>query len=369
MTAPKISLIVPVYRSAAYLPDCIRGVFDQTFPDWECILVDDGSPDESPAICDAAAEKDPRFRVIHQKNKGVSAARNAGMDAAKGQYLLFCDGDDVIAPAAMELALKAQQQNPQDLVCWTLCRKLEELPLDSAEPEQKLFSAQQAGLYHTTIPGHSNCNKLFCAELLKKAELRYDESLARAEDYEFGGRYLDAFFAQEPKGCIRQLEAPLYFWRDTAGSATHAQANTKNPKQAIQYDPKEFPHYAEKMMQEYREARAAADGWTFLSREELLPQIRTYLRRFAFAVWTAHQLGESLPADFLSGGEVGECLAILKKERAYSVYYLPFRLKNKWLLRRLYESDETGAQGLYRLCYTAGYYSLLLCTGARWQQP
>lgn len=368
MTEPRISLIVPVYKVEGYLPACLESIRSQTFKDWECILVDDGSPDGCPALCDEAAEKDARFLVIHQKNSGVSAARNAGLAAAKGQYILFCDSDDCLSPYAMEAALAAAEEHPEDLVCWTFSREESELCREKPAPAEKCFRQKQKMLYMTTIPGHMNWNKLFSAQLIRKENLRYDESLARAEDYDFGCKYLDAFFAQNPEGCIRQLEAPLYFWRDTAGSATHAEAA---PAEAapIEYDPKDYPHYAEHMMQEYREARKAADGWTFLTREELLPQLRTYLRRFAFAVWTAHQLGESLPADFLSGGEVKEILDILKRERAYSVYYVPFRIKNKWLLRRLYESDETGAQGLYRLCYTAGYYILLLGTGTRWQQP
>ncbi len=366
---PRISLIVPVYKAEKYLPQCIQSVREQTFPGWECILVDDGSPDACPKICDEAAQGDARFRVIHQPNGGVSAARNAGLSAAQGEYILFCDGDDVIAPAAMELALAAQEEHPGDLICWTLCRKMELMPKQSTRPEYKLFSARQAGIYHTTIPGHSNCNKLFSKALLEKNALRYDPALARAEDYEFGGRYLDAFFAENPNGCIRQLELPLYFWRVTEGSATNAKEKPPKKKQPVQYDPKDYPHYAQKMLAEYSAARQAADGWAFLSKEELLPQLRTYLRRFAFAVWTAQKLGETLPPDFLSGPEVTEMLDLLKQNRAYSVYYLPFRLKSRWLLGRLYESDETGARGLYRLCYTIGYYILLLGTKKRWQQP
>lgn len=99
---PAISVIMPVYQAAAFLRDSVRSVLDQTFRDFELILVDDGSTDGSAALCGALAEEDSRVRVLHKKNGGVSAARNDGMDLAKGEYLYFCDADDTIAPDALE---------------------------------------------------------------------------------------------------------------------------------------------------------------------------------------------------------------------------------------------------------------------------
>ena len=89
-----VSIIVPVYGTEDYLPDCIESLQKQTYPHVEIILVDDQSPDGCPAICDAYAQKDPRIRVIHQKNTGVSGARNAGLDAATGDFVAFVDSDD-----------------------------------------------------------------------------------------------------------------------------------------------------------------------------------------------------------------------------------------------------------------------------------
>lgn len=93
-----ISVIVPIYRVEKFLPQCIESVLNQTFTDFELILVDDGSPDRCPAICDEAAERDARVRVIHQANQGLSAARNAGIEAARGAWLSFVDSDDFLAP-------------------------------------------------------------------------------------------------------------------------------------------------------------------------------------------------------------------------------------------------------------------------------
>lgn len=96
MTQPKISIIVPVYKAEKYLHKCLDSIKQQTFTDWECILVDDGSPDSSGKICDDYVYKDSRFRVIHKKNGGVSYARNSGLDNACGEYICFVDSDDYI---------------------------------------------------------------------------------------------------------------------------------------------------------------------------------------------------------------------------------------------------------------------------------
>lgn len=102
MTTPLISVIVPVYRVEEYLERCVKSILSQTYENLEVILVDDGSPDQCPAICDACAEKDARVKVIHQENKGLSGARNAGIDAASGEYLAFVDSDDYVSPHFIE---------------------------------------------------------------------------------------------------------------------------------------------------------------------------------------------------------------------------------------------------------------------------
>lgn len=95
---PLISIIVPIYKVEKYLKRCVESLRAQTWENLEIILVDDGSPDGCPAICDAYAAKDGRIQVIHQKNAGLSGARNAGIDIAEGEYLAFVDSDDYIAP-------------------------------------------------------------------------------------------------------------------------------------------------------------------------------------------------------------------------------------------------------------------------------
>lgn len=102
---PEISVIMPVYKAEAYLHRCVDSILAQTFIDFELILVDDGSPDSCGAICNEYAAKDRRIRVIHQKNAGASAARNHGLDLAKGRYLAFCDSDDFVSPGWLKRML------------------------------------------------------------------------------------------------------------------------------------------------------------------------------------------------------------------------------------------------------------------------
>lgn len=95
-SAPTLSVIVPVYNVAAYLPACLDSILGQTFTDFELLLIDDGSTDGSAVLCDQYAASDGRIRVIHKANAGVSAARNTGLDMARGAFITFVDSDDAL---------------------------------------------------------------------------------------------------------------------------------------------------------------------------------------------------------------------------------------------------------------------------------
>jgi glycosyltransferase involved in cell wall biosynthesis len=111
-----ISVVVPIYNVEKYLPRCIDSILAQIFTDFECILVDDGSPDGCPGLCDSYAERDKRVRVIHQENSGTAVARQAGVNSARGSLLFFVDGDDWIERDALELLRKKQLETDADIV-------------------------------------------------------------------------------------------------------------------------------------------------------------------------------------------------------------------------------------------------------------
>lgn len=125
MDSPKISVIVPVYKVEPYLRKCLDSIVGQTYENLEIILVDDGSPDNCGAICDEYAARDERIRVIHQPNGGLSAARNAGLDMATGEYIGFVDSDDWIEADMYEYLLSGAQRAAADIA---VCGLFEELP-------------------------------------------------------------------------------------------------------------------------------------------------------------------------------------------------------------------------------------------------
>ena len=113
--APKISVVIPVYNVEKYLHTCLDSVLNQTFSDWEAICVNDGSTDLCPQILEKYARRDKRIRIISQKNRGLSMARNAGIARARGDYILFLDSDDFIHPQTMEIAISQIMANNADL--------------------------------------------------------------------------------------------------------------------------------------------------------------------------------------------------------------------------------------------------------------
>ena len=115
MAKPLVSIIIPAYNVSGYLPKCLDSVLDQTYSNFQAIIIDDGSTDESPNICDRYAEKDHRFVVRHQQNAGLSAARNAGLKLAKGDYIFFLDSDDYLAEDCVEYLISLAQRTKSSI--------------------------------------------------------------------------------------------------------------------------------------------------------------------------------------------------------------------------------------------------------------
>lgn len=180
MTTPLISVIVPVYRVEEYLERCVKSILSQTYKNLEVILVDDGSPDQCPAICDACAEKDVRVKVIHQENKGLSGARNAGIDAASGEYLAFVDSDDYVSPHFIE----ELYQLLQDTGCAIGQCRFSYVKGDGlVEEGDSAFCIYRGESLMEQLYGpeeKATCfvvawNKLYRAELFKETGIRYPE--------------------------------------------------------------------------------------------------------------------------------------------------------------------------------------------------
>lgn len=215
---PKISVIVPVYKAEKYIEACTAAILSQTEPDLELLLVDDGSPDQSGAICDRLAEKDARIRVIHKPNGGASSARNRGLEEAKGAYIMFCDSDDRPYPDWCKELLEAMEQGNTDLcVCGYSCvtdgqvTREAVIACENGQPiDTDLWTLFDVRLLNTPW------NKIFRRSVIEENRLRFDETMTDGEDQHFNLRYL-----QKSGQRVRILPKALYYYtEDNAASVT-----------------------------------------------------------------------------------------------------------------------------------------------------
>ena len=219
-----LSIIVPIYKVEKYLRRCIDSILNQTYRDIEVILVDDGSPDECGAICDSYAEADSQIKVIHQKNAGVSVARNAGLACAKGEYVGFVDPDDFVEPDMYYDMLNAMVNENADLV---ICGynyvdedgKTDKERLYQQDRNESLTQKQLMSRFSDMPPTVrlSVCNKLFSRNLL--TGLEFEIGLHSSEDVLFLMEY-----SKNVKRAVF-VHKPLYQNTVRAGSATHGGLN------------------------------------------------------------------------------------------------------------------------------------------------
>lgn len=223
---PELSIIVPIYKVEKYLPKCIESILNQSFIDFELILVDDGSPDYCGLICDEYAGKDSRVKVIHQNNQGVSAARNAALDVAAGRYLGFVDADDWIEKDMYQTMLQTAFASRADVVICGIQYFTENGILIREDLKGcKCFSQKELliNLYGKPNPMGGGCvNKVFLRSKIEN--VRFNPNLSMAEDWV----YLFECFKQCDSGY--QIPAAFYNVVERSDSTTR-----KNEVQAI-YD-------------------------------------------------------------------------------------------------------------------------------------
>lgn len=213
MSNPLISVVVPVYNIETYLEKCVRSLLDQTYSNLEIILVDDGSTDSSPVLCDKLAEEDNRVVVSHKRNGGLSDARNHGIALASGEYLSFIDGDDYLSQGAYE-AVVAEFEGAADIVAFgiELCfddgRKIRKAPA-----ARRCLGMGQGIVALNTFCGLdvSACNKVYRRSLFEGIEFPVGK---HCEDYYIMPRLLDR------AARIVMLPDAFYQYRQRSGSIT-----------------------------------------------------------------------------------------------------------------------------------------------------
>lgn len=210
---PKFSIIIPVYNVAPYLRECLDSVLAQTFSDWEAICVDDGSTDGSGVILDEYAAKDKRFRVIHQKNAGVSAARNIALDVAHGEWVWCVDADDIVATYALTSVLEALKCH-QDATCVTFTKYVTNVndfvpSYDSKLVEYSVFREVSDDWLMEYMGGIWR----YFLHRRSIGDLRF-RNYKLNED----GIFMMEFAWRSP--CVVNMDMPLYCYRCREGSAT-----------------------------------------------------------------------------------------------------------------------------------------------------
>ena len=230
----KFSIIIPVYNVEKYLTKCIEGVFMQTYTDYEVLLVDDGSTDSSSSICDNLADNSGKIRVIHQKNQGLSAARNTGIDNAIGEYLIFLDSDDYWDDEnALQEINQIIDKTNVEVVTWSLRKYIE----DTGEIETK--QKQFAPLYKngkTDIVKALLQNSLYRACACDKAVKR-SLIIENSLYFKLGDTSEDIEWAAELMICMKSIEIlpkDFYVYRQRKGSITKTKSQ-KNINDLIRH--------------------------------------------------------------------------------------------------------------------------------------
>ena len=206
------SIIVPVYNCTKSLNYCAQSVLQQTYPDWQLILVDDGSSDGSGELCDRLAAENERIQVIHKPNGGVSSARNVGVDVATGEYIVFCDSDDYLEPDYLEVLLETAKNNPDCGHIWccfqtvTGYQKENAVPNCSAAENIQRYTLQDYMTLHEMWLDAGPWNKLYRSDIIKSSGVRFPEDLSLGEDWLFNLAYIDA----SENGRIAVITKPLY---------------------------------------------------------------------------------------------------------------------------------------------------------------
>lgn len=207
MINPLISVIVPVYNVEKYIRECIDSIIFQTYNNFELILVDDGTPDNSGHICDDYAKKDSRIKVIHKRNEGVSVARNIGIEVAKGEWITFVDSDDKLEEDALQICSDFIRNQSIDLLQF---RDTDSNLNDRLIYEEIVPSKQYLRLEHPiTVWG-----SMFKKSIINKWNLQFNSNIKIGEDLIFVTNYI-----KHCKQCL-MLNRSLYFYRKNENGAT-----------------------------------------------------------------------------------------------------------------------------------------------------
>lgn len=347
---PFFTILTPVYKGMDFVPGCADSVRAQGFDDYEHLLIDDGSPDDSGLLCDQLAAADGRIRAIHQQNAGVTGARNTGIEAARGRYLLFLDQDDRLGPCALEAIAAALKDCGDDLVSWRHHGQWEEMCADPALAVPARYAQADFGRLYCTGTVHYVWTKAFPVDFLQRSGVRFDETIRDGtDDLPFVLAFWRAWFTAHPGGGVRYISQFLYYYE--IGNA----ASVSNRLQP--FVPSHLAMFSDLL-------------GDLLGRYRVPPhqaELAFYqcLHTLAYGVYsTPRNRRPALRSRLLGDPRFQDILARMKENRLYSPFYLPFRWGRLGLVAFLFRSYE-GRRWWFWHAYRLG----LRLLGSDWACP
>lgn len=291
-----ISLIVPVFNMEQYLPRCMECLLCQE-GNYEIVLVNDGSKDGSATLCNQYALEYPKLvHVVHKENGGLSSARNAGLDVARGEYVIFPDPDDWVEPNYVARLMELQEQYCPELLCigYNVDSDTCSVPANKRQPFQQMdgVQAQRALLLPPTISGFA-WNKLYHMDIIRSNGLKFLDDVGTTEDMDFAFCYL-----QYCKRVVFSPEDRLYHYYQRSGAATHSNFSCKKLESFRTYEKMIGVSTDEKLIRAAEEEicnTAVNLIWSYqnshLCDGEAWKQIRYYLKLYLKQYCTSSRYG------------------------------------------------------------------------------
>lgn len=314
--APLVSVVVPAYNVGKYLSECIESVLNQTFKNFEVIIVDDGSIDRTGEICDAYAQKDFRIKVFHTKNQGVSAARRLGVSKSAGDWLYFIDGDDTIPEKALEMLLSHANNAAFDIIIGFMNWKI---PIDCRLIITNDQYRHKVLTYNETR--YSLCGKLYRREVVKEGYFNIPRSITNGED-----KLVNVQIAFSITSDVLLLNESVYNYRtDNISSAMHNYKVTlENEEEYYKYLYSYIPEGEEKKyMSELIKCRINALSRLYRQNQnqewrksDYYKKLRTDIDRYKYKLTISNRLLFcKIPGLYLFAYKLKEML--IKRERYY----------------------------------------------------
>ena len=349
MMDPIISIIIPVYKAEKFLHKCVDSILEQECSDFELILVDDGSPDQSPVICDMYAGLDSRVKVIHQKNAGVSAARNRGIQEATGKFIGFVDSDDWVARNMFSVLLREAELTGADIV---MCDALTVYEDGREEPDTISGLSQDCTLFRNMLSpvlmqefAGSVCRCVYRKEMILEKAIAFPVGLKFSEDRIFN------IYAMGAANYVRYIKRPLYMRYVNMESCVnsfhvdhflHAKTAAKETEKAIRVAWNDDAAYQKTYLWQFVDASCvAARNIRFAGKH--------------ISLWRRYRMLDEICSDpdlqkaFAQSGHLGEYGKWIQKRNIFCLYCISDEMIQKQ--KKLQEAiSQMGLMGVVKKC-------------------